>query len=120
MASGKKQIQQLAKQFFKLSVVDGNLSSDRVAGVMQYVEKHRPDSPIAVLRAYQRLDIEAIAGLRQPPDVEAEVEQALRWFIRNVLERDPRSLAFLDEVRSHRQPVGVMTPLAQREGLPSG
>lgn len=55
MASGKKQIQQLAKQFFKLSIVDGNLSSDRVAGVLQYIEKHRPDSPIAVLRAYQRL-----------------------------------------------------------------
>lgn len=55
MASGKKQTQQLAKQFFKLSLVDGNLSSDRVAGVLQYVEKHRPGSPLAVLRAYQRL-----------------------------------------------------------------
>lgn len=55
MASGKKQIQQLARQFFKLSIVDGRLSADRVAGVLEYVEKHRPASPVAVLRAYQRL-----------------------------------------------------------------
>lgn len=55
MASGKKQIQQLARQFFKLSVVDGALSADRVAGVLQYIEKHRPASALAVLKAYQRL-----------------------------------------------------------------
>ena len=57
----------------------------------------------------RRLDIEAIAGLRQPPEVEAEVETALRWFIRNVLEREPRSVAFLDEVRAYRPLVGVMS-----------
>lgn len=55
MASGKKQIQQLAKQFFKLSVVDGALSSERVAGVLEYIEKHRPAHTLAVIRAYQRL-----------------------------------------------------------------
>ena len=55
MASGKKQIQQLARQFFKLSVVDGALSADRVAGVLQYVEKHRPAGSVAILKAYQRL-----------------------------------------------------------------
>ncbi len=55
MASGKKQIQQLARQFFKMSVVDGALSADRVAGVLQYVEKHRPANSLAVLKAYQRL-----------------------------------------------------------------
>ena len=40
MASGKKQIQLLARQFFKLSAADGALSADRVAGVLAYVEKH--------------------------------------------------------------------------------
>ncbi len=55
MASGKKQIQQLARQFFKLSIVDGTLSADRVAGVLEYVEKHRPANSLAVLKAYQRL-----------------------------------------------------------------
>ena len=55
MASGKKQIQQLARQFFKLSIVDGTLSADRVAGVLEYIEKHRPASALAVLKTYQRL-----------------------------------------------------------------
>jgi len=55
MASAKKQIQQLARQFFKLSVADGKLSADRVAGVLQYIEKHRPAHTVAVLKAYQRL-----------------------------------------------------------------
>jgi len=55
MASGKKQTQQLARQFFQLSLVDGTLSSDRVAGVLAYIEKHRPPQTVAVLRAYRRL-----------------------------------------------------------------
>ena len=55
MASGKKQIQLLARQFFKLSVVEGALSADRVSGVLEYIEKHRPANTLAVLKAYQRL-----------------------------------------------------------------
>jgi len=55
MVSGKKQIQQLARQFFKMSVVQGELSADRVAGVLQYIEKHRPPNSLAVLKAYRRL-----------------------------------------------------------------
>jgi F-type H+-transporting ATPase subunit delta len=55
MASGKKQTQQLARQFFNLSLADGVLSSDRVAGVLAYIEKHRPPQTVAILRAYRRL-----------------------------------------------------------------
>ena len=55
MASGKKQIKQLARQFFKLSLVDGTLSPERVGGVLEYIEKHRPAHTVAVLKAYQRL-----------------------------------------------------------------
>jgi DNA repair protein RecO (recombination protein O) len=55
---------------------------------------------LKLLRAYRRLDIEAIAALRLPPQVEVEVEGAMRRFIRSVLEREARSLAFLDEVRA--------------------
>jgi DNA repair protein RecO (recombination protein O) len=54
---------------------------------------------LKVLRAYRRLDIEALAALRLPHGVEAEVEAAMRRFMRHVLEREARSLAFLDEVR---------------------
>lgn len=63
---------------------------------------------LKLLRAYRRMDIEAIAALRLPPAVEMEAENALRRFIRHVLERDPRSLGFLDEVRAH----AVSTSLA--------
>ncbi len=56
---------------------------------------------LKLLKAYQRLDIEAIAALRLAESTEREVEGAMRDFMRIALERDPRSLAFLDEVRSH-------------------
>jgi F-type H+-transporting ATPase subunit delta len=55
MASGKKQILLLARQFFKLSLADGILSAERVGGVLEYIAKHRPANTVAVLKAYQRL-----------------------------------------------------------------
>jgi DNA repair protein RecO (recombination protein O) len=55
---------------------------------------------LKLLKAYQRLDVEALAALRQSASVEREVETAMRDFLRYTLERDARSLAFLDEVRS--------------------
>ena len=55
MASRSKQVQQSARQFLKMSIVDGAVSADRVAGVLQYIEKHRPSDSVAVLKAYQRL-----------------------------------------------------------------
>ena len=61
MATGKKQVLQLARQFLKLSVVDGTLSAERVAAVLQYIEKHRPAQTVAVLRAYQRLIVTEVA-----------------------------------------------------------
>ncbi|MBX3030068.1 MAG: DNA repair protein RecO [Chloroflexi bacterium] len=54
---------------------------------------------LKVLRAYRRLDIEAIAAFRLPVAVEAEVERLMRRFVRHVLDREARSLAFLDEIR---------------------
>ncbi len=55
---------------------------------------------LKLLKAYQRLDIEALAGLRLSAATEREVETALRDFLRVALDRDARSLAFLDEVRT--------------------
>jgi DNA repair protein RecO (recombination protein O) len=55
---------------------------------------------LKLLKAYQRRDVEALAGLRIARLVEAEVEAALRDFVAVVLERRARSLAFLDEVRA--------------------
>jgi F-type H+-transporting ATPase subunit delta len=61
MASGNKQVQLLARQLFKLSLVDGVITAEQVAGVLAYVEKHRPPHPLAVLKVYQRLVAAEIA-----------------------------------------------------------
>lgn len=55
MASANKQVQQLARQFFKLSFANGAISAAQVGGVLEYIEKHRPAHSMAVLKAYQRL-----------------------------------------------------------------
>ena len=68
MASARKQVQQLARQLFRLSVVDGEVSAERVAGVLSYVEKNRPSHPVAVLRAYQRLISAEVARSRAVVD----------------------------------------------------
>jgi DNA repair protein RecO (recombination protein O) len=57
---------------------------------------------LKLLKAYQRLDVEALATLRLPGEVEREVEAAMRAFVANALEREARSLGFLDEVRAWR------------------
>ncbi|MFL5727539.1 MAG: DNA repair protein RecO [Chloroflexota bacterium] len=54
---------------------------------------------LKLLKAYQRQDIEALASLRLAEATEREIEVAMRDFIRHALEREARSLAFLDEVR---------------------
>jgi len=53
--AANKQTQNLARQLFKLSVVDGQISAERVTGVLGYLEKLKPAHPLAVLKAYQRL-----------------------------------------------------------------
>lgn len=55
MAAQTKKAQQFARQLFKLSVVDGIVSPERVRGVLEYIEKHRVANPLMVLKAYARL-----------------------------------------------------------------
>ncbi len=55
---------------------------------------------LKVLKAYQRMDVEGLAGLRLPGSVEAEVERVMGEFVRHVMERDSRSRRFLEEVRA--------------------
>jgi len=65
-----KQTKLLAKQLFTLSLVNGVVSPEQVAGVLGWVEKTSPRRPIALLKAYHhRIAIE-LAKSR------AEVEHA--------------------------------------------
>jgi len=65
---------------------------------------------LKLLKAYQRQDVEALAGLRLNAATEREVEGAMRDFLRHALERDARSLAFLDEVRHEPAPAPAGLP----------
>jgi F-type H+-transporting ATPase subunit delta len=55
MAGHAKVVQKLARELFRLSLDQGAVSPERVAGVLAYVEKHCPANPVMVLKAYQRL-----------------------------------------------------------------
>jgi len=50
-----KQTKLLAKQLFKLSVVNGAVSPEQVTGVLGWVEKHQPRRTLALLKLYQHL-----------------------------------------------------------------
>ena len=89
------------EEFRWVPMLGGTMCTRHVAPLTEQSALSLP--ALKLLRAYRRLDIEALAGLRLPAAVEAEVELALRRFIRNVLEREARSLAFLDEVRLRRR-----------------
>lgn len=59
-----KQTKLLAKQLFKLSVVDGAISPEQVTGVLGWIEKHAPRHSVALLRIYHRLVANELAKSR--------------------------------------------------------
>jgi F-type H+-transporting ATPase subunit delta len=99
MASGSKQTHQLAHQLFKLSLENGAVSDARVAGVLEYVEKHRPAHAMAVLKAYHRL-------------VAAEVARS-RAVIEHAGSLQPEALTQIASAMSRKYGRAI-TPVAQR------
>ena len=59
-----KQTKLLAKQLFKLSLVDGTVSPEQVTGVLGWIEKHSPRHALALLKAYHRLVATELAKSR--------------------------------------------------------
>ena len=53
MAANKK-TKLLAKQLFRLSFANGQISAEQVAGVLGYVEKSAPRHPLTLLKLYHR------------------------------------------------------------------
>ena len=91
---------------------NGSAGCRRSAGCSASVARARRTAPaglsleaLKVLKAYQRMDVEALAALRIPPPVEREVEEASA-FVRHALEREARSRRFLDEVSGRRRAAG--------------
>jgi F-type H+-transporting ATPase subunit delta len=76
MAAHAKKAQQFARQLFKMSVVDGVVSPDRVSGVLQYVAAHKVANPVMVLKAYARLVENELAKSRAVVEHAGEINAA--------------------------------------------
>ena|SRR3990172_5079580 len=59
-----KQSKLLARQLFRMSLVDGQVSAEQVAGVLGWLEKNPPRHPLAVLKQYHRLVATQLARSR--------------------------------------------------------
>ncbi len=68
--AANKQTKLLAKQLFKLSLVNGAVSPEQVTGVLGWIEKHEPRHVTSLLKTYQRYVAAEVAKSR------AEVEHA--------------------------------------------
>lgn len=62
--SGDKKTKLLAKQLFKLSLVNGEVSAEQVAGVLGYIEKTQPRHALALLKLYHRAIAAEVARSR--------------------------------------------------------
>jgi F-type H+-transporting ATPase subunit delta len=71
-----KQTKLLAKQLFKLTVVNGEVSAERVAGVLGWIEKHQPRRPLALLQQYHRLVASEFAKSRAVVEHAGAVSEA--------------------------------------------
>jgi F-type H+-transporting ATPase subunit delta len=58
---GDKKTKLLAKQLFKLSLVNGQVSPEQVAGVLGYVEQSAPRHPLQLLKLYQQAIVTELA-----------------------------------------------------------
>jgi F-type H+-transporting ATPase subunit delta len=56
-----KKTKALAKQLFKLSLVNGAVSPEQVTGVLGYIEKNVPRGQLALLQLYQRAIVAELA-----------------------------------------------------------
>lgn len=74
---GNKQTLELARKLFALSLDNGQLSAERVAGVLAYVEKHAPAQPVALLQAYHRFVAREVARGQAIVEHAGPVDQTL-------------------------------------------
>ena len=50
-----KQVRQISRVLLNASIENGAVSSERVAGVLEWIEKTQPSQALAILREYHRL-----------------------------------------------------------------
>jgi F-type H+-transporting ATPase subunit delta len=77
MSSRAKTTELLARRLFQLSLANGVPAPERVAGVLEYVERNRPAHAMGVLKAYRRLIAAELARSQAVIDHAGQVSDAL-------------------------------------------
>ena len=84
---GDKKTRALAKQLFKLSLVNGVVSPEQVAGVLGYIEKVAPRHPLALLKFYHRAIVTEVAKSRAVVEHAGTVSEATLKLIEGAMSR---------------------------------
>jgi F-type H+-transporting ATPase subunit delta len=84
---GDKKTKALAKQLFKLSLVNGAVSPEQVAGVLGYIEKVQPRHPLALLKLYHRAIVTEVAKSRAIVEHAGSVSDATLKLIESAMSR---------------------------------
>ena len=72
-----KESQQLARRLFRLSLADGQVSADRVSGVLAYLAAHPPRQLLPVLKHYHRLIAAQLARNRALVEHAGAINEAM-------------------------------------------
>lgn len=84
---GDKKTKLLAKQLFKLSLINGTVSPEQVAGVLGYIEKVQPRHPLALLKLYHRAIVTEVAKSRAIVEHAGSVSDATLKLIEGAMSR---------------------------------
>lgn len=84
---GDKKTKALAKQLFKLSLVNGAVSPEQVAGVLGYIEKVQPRHALTLLKLYHRAIVTEVAKSRAIVEHAGSVSDATLKMIESAMSR---------------------------------
>jgi F-type H+-transporting ATPase subunit delta len=82
-----KKTKALAKQLFKLSLINGSVSPEQVAGVLGYIEKVQPRHALALLKLYHRAIVTEVAKSRALVEHAGSISDATLKLIETVMSR---------------------------------
>lgn len=82
-----KKTKLLAKQLFKLSLVNGTVSPEQVAGVLGYIEKAQPRHPLVLLKLYHRAIVTEVAKSRAIVEHAGAISNAALKLIEGAMSR---------------------------------
>jgi len=82
-----KKTKLLAKQLFRLSLVNGQVSAEQVAGVLGYIEKIAPRHALSVLKLYHRAIQTEVAKSQALVEHAGAVSDATLQLIENAMSK---------------------------------